>query len=193
MARRCLSELCFLSRYQQKPDWSCTRRSGNTWSMSEELLYTWIKNRPNSWRMILILRDLKLSIGGVLMTAFRSFLIRISTRSLIISIRQLQQLRHKPEGGAAGAGNEQVYDESDNSLLYGILTLILAVIALIIRCNSNLRKLADDKDGIPSSEPIAFYKNKAYIAMLSLVLFVIAGFFLVKGGIGMGREQRLYT
>ena len=44
-----------------------------------------------------------------------------------------------PAGGAAGAPSE------DNSLLFGILTLILAVIAFILlQVNSSLRKLADE-------------------------------------------------
>ena len=46
--------------------------------------------------------------------------------------------------GAAGGGSE-----SDNTLLYGILTLVLALVALILlQVNSNLRKLSDDKEGV---------------------------------------------
>jgi mono/diheme cytochrome c family protein len=87
------------------------------------------------------------------------------------------------EDGATGS-------ESDSSLLYGILTLILAVIALILlQVNSNLRKLADDKDGIPSAEPIPFYRNKTYITLLTLVLFVVAGYFLSQWAIGLGRQK----
>lgn len=82
-------------------------------------------------------------------------------------------------------------NESDSSLLYGVLTLILAVIALILlQVNSNLRKLADDKEGLPSSEPIPFYRNKSYITLLTLVLFVVAGYFLAQWGIGMGRNKK---
>ncbi len=81
-------------------------------------------------------------------------------------------------------------EETDSSLLYGILTLILAVIALILlQVNSNLRKLADDHEGIPTSEPIPFYRNKSYITLLTLVLFVVAGYFLSQWAIGMGRNK----
>ena len=73
-----------------------------------------------------------------------------------------------PEGPVGGAAKES----GDNSLLFGILTLVLAVVALILlQVNSNLRKLADDKDGIPASEPVPFYRNKAYIALVVIVLF----------------------
>lgn len=89
-----------------------------------------------------------------------------------------------PTGGTATQA------ESDNSLLYGVLTLILAVIALILlQVNSNLRKLSDEKEGIPTGEPVPFWRNKAYIGLLTVVLFVIAGYNLVQWGVGMGRQK----
>ena len=84
----------------------------------------------------------------------------------------------------------QVMDEKDNSILYGVLTLILAVVALImLQVNSNLKKLADDKDGLPSYEPIPFYRNKTYITILALVLVVIGAYYIVDGAIGLGRSK----
>ncbi|RZK46459.1 MAG: hypothetical protein EOO94_02705 [Pedobacter sp.] len=58
--------------------------------------------------------------------------------------------------------------------------------------------MADEKDGIGSNEPIPFYRNKTYITLLTLILFVVGGFFVVKGAIGLGRnikyqpEQPIY-
>ncbi|HEY6901729.1 MAG TPA: c-type cytochrome [Puia sp.] len=81
-------------------------------------------------------------------------------------------------------------NDSDNTLLYGILTLILAVIMFVLlQVNSSLKKLSDDKEGIPSSEPVPFYRNKAYIAGLILVVFVLFGYCVVQGAIGLGRQQ----
>jgi len=89
-----------------------------------------------------------------------------------------------------GGGDEGKGQESDNSLMYGILTLILAVIALVLlQVNSNLKKLADDREGVPSGEPIPFYRNKAYIAMMAVVLFVIGGYYVIQGAIGLGRQK----
>ena len=80
--------------------------------------------------------------------------------------------------------------ESDNSLLYGILTLILAVITLILlQVNSNLKKLSDDKEGVPAHEPVPFYRNKAYIATFAVVLFIIGGYYTIQGAIGLGRNK----
>jgi len=90
-------------------------------------------------------------------------------------------------GAAATAGAEA---ESDNSLLFGILTLVLAVVALILlQVNSNLKKLSDEKEGIAEGEPIPFWKNKSYIAMGVIALFMIGGYFTTRGAINLGRSK----
>ena len=79
-------------------------------------------------------------------------------------------------------------EESDNSLLFGILTLVLAVIALVLlQVNSNLKKLADVKEGILSAEPVPFWRNKAYIAIVVVVLFIAGGYMTTRGAISYGR------
>src|SRR5260221_4485160 len=91
-----------------------------------------------------------------------------------------------PDRESAGAKSA----ESDNTLLYGSLTLILAVIMFVLlQVNSSLKKLADDKEGIPAAEPVPFYRNKAYIAFVILILFVLGGYWVVEGAIGLGRQQ----
>jgi len=94
----------------------------------------------------------------------------------------------KPTGPTEGGGETK--PSEDNTLLYGILTLILAVIMLVLlQVNSSLKKLADDREGIPAHEPVPFYRNKVYIAMIVLVLFLLGGYWLVQGAIGLGRQQ----
>ena len=91
---------------------------------------------------------------------------------------------------AAGGGdpNAAKGEESDNSLLFGILTLVLAVIALVLlQVNSNLKKLADVKEGILSAEPVPFWRNKAYIAIVVVVLFIAGGYMTTRGAISYGR------
>jgi mono/diheme cytochrome c family protein len=84
----------------------------------------------------------------------------------------------KPEGDGQGA------------IIFGIVSLILAIIALILmQVNSNLKKLSDDKEGIMRPEPVAFYKNKFYIALGAVIFFVIGGYFIAKGAIGLGRQK----
>lgn len=86
--------------------------------------------------------------------------------------------------------NPNAVEDTDNSLLYGILTLILAVVALILlQVNSNLKKLSDEKNGIAQLEPIPFYRNKSYIATTAILLFIIGGYLTAKGAINLGRSK----
>jgi hypothetical protein len=78
----------------------------------------------------------------------------------------------------------------DSSLLFGILTLVLALIAFILlQVNSNLRKLSDEKEGVLRPEPVPVYKNKTYLMAGILLLFAVGGYYTINGAIGMGRMQ----
>ena len=105
----------------------------------------------------------------------------------------LDYIKTVPAAGAAGAANpaaDAKTSEGDNSLLFGVLTLILAVVALILlQVNSDLKKLADKHEGHDTAEPIPFWKNKSYIAMLTVILFVIGGYFVSKGAMALGRSK----
>lgn len=79
---------------------------------------------------------------------------------------------------------------TDNSLIFGILTLVLALIAFILlQVNSNLRKLSDEKEGVLRPEPVPAYKNKTYIMAGILLLFAVGGYYTINGAVGMGRMQ----
>ena len=156
---------------------------------SKELLYTWIRNYQKavatgddyakglvSWN------------ANANMPSFESFKDEqiASILDYIAKTPPPAAPGTSPDGAPEGGG----YGESDNTILYGVLTLILAVITLVLlQVNANLRKLTDDKEGIPAQEPIPFYRNKSYITLLTLLLFVIGGFYLVKGAIGLGRTK----
>ena len=89
------------------------------------------------------------------------------------------------DGGPGGQGNSEA-----DSLLYGILTLILAVVAFILlQINSNLRKLSDEKENVHRGEPVPFYRNKTYLMTGVLVLFGIGGYYTISGAMGLGRQK----
>lgn len=93
-----------------------------------------------------------------------------------------------PGGTTAVAGSTS--GESDNSLLYGLLTLILGVVALILlQVNSNLKKLSDEKQGLRTPNPVPFYRNKAYLLVAVIMLFLIGGYYTISGAIGLGRSK----
>lgn len=58
-----------------------------------------------------------------------------------------------------------------------------------MQINSNLNKLAADKEGVATPEPVPFYRNKAYIALGIVVLFIVGGYFTINGAIGLGRQK----
>jgi cytochrome c2 len=87
-----------------------------------------------------------------------------------------------------GGGDSET--SNSNAVIFGVISLILAIIALILmQVNSNLKKMSDDVEGIHRPEPVPFYRNKVYIAIVALVFFAIAGFYLSKAAIGLGRQQ----
>ena len=91
----------------------------------------------------------------------------------------------EPIPGPGGAG-----ESNDNTLLFGILTLILAIVSFVLlQVNSNLKRLTDQKEGIGGIEPVPFYRNKAYIAFITIILFLFGGYMTVTGAVNLGRSQ----
>ncbi len=88
---------------------------------------------------------------------------------------------------AAGAGEDS---GNRNAVIFGVISLIMAIVALILmQVNSNLKKLSDDKENIIRPEPVPFWRNKVYIALLAILFFVVGGYFVGKGAMGLGRQQ----
>ena len=94
----------------------------------------------------------------------------------------------KPQTPTGGTG-ETAAAANRNWIIFGIISLIMAIIALILmQVNSNLKKLSDDREGILRPEAVPFYKNKVYIALATLLVFILVGFYITKGAIGLGRQ-----
>ncbi len=86
--------------------------------------------------------------------------------------------------------NTEPEKSNSNAVIFGVISLILAIIALILmQVNSNLKKMSDDAEGIQRPEPVPVYKNKVYIAMTALLFFVVGGYYVTKGAIGLGRQK----
>lgn len=96
------------------------------------------------------------------------------------------------QGGGPKGPNPPEPPKSDNqnAIIFGVISLILAIIALILmHVNSNLKKMSDDAEGIHRPEPVPFYKNKVYIAMIAILFFIIGGYYVTRGAIGLGRQK----
>jgi cytochrome c551/c552 len=85
---------------------------------------------------------------------------------------------------------EEAPESDQNAVIFGVISLILAIIALILmQVNSNLKKMSDDVEGIHRPEPVPFYRNKVYIAMVAVILFIVGGYYVTKGAIGLQRQK----
>ncbi len=91
---------------------------------------------------------------------------------------------------APGPNGNTPKTDNNNAVIFGVISLILAIIALILmQVNSNLKKMSDDAEGIMRPDPVPFFKNKVYIAMVAILLFVVGGYYVTKGAIGFGRQK----
>jgi mono/diheme cytochrome c family protein len=148
-------------------------------------VYKWIANTTSMVNTDPYAKKLKDEAGGVVMTAFPDL-----PKADIDAILDWADKYQAPGANPANPNAPAGAPKSDNTVLYGILTLLLAVIALILlQVNSNLRKLTDEKEGEKSPQPVPFYRNKIYLLLFTIVLFVFAGYFLVEGAMGLGRQQ----
>jgi len=96
----------------------------------------------------------------------------------------------KPAVAATTTGTAQQDDSGRGGLIFGIISLIMAIIALILmQVNSNLKKLSDDAEGILRPDPVPFYKNKVYIALFSILLFIVGGYYTASALIDFGRQK----
>ena len=151
-------------------------------------IYEWVHNPAKFMASDPYTQGLKQKFAGAMMTPFDQF----SEKEIDAVVAYVEKTFKDgpPKTGGDTKAVDGTMGESDNSILYGVLTLILAVVALImLQVNSNLKKLSDDKEGVHAYEPIPFYRNKSYITLLTLILFVVGGYYIVKGAIGLGRSQ----
>ncbi len=153
-------------------------------------LYSWIRNSAAFLKTgDKYANDLYTKYNKVAMNQFPS-LTDEEIGAIITYINSVPAPGAAGAAGAAGDPNAAAAAESDNTLLFGILTLILAVVALILlQVNANLKKLADEREGHASVEPVPFWRNKSYIAMITVILFVVGGYLTSKGAMALGRSK----
>jgi mono/diheme cytochrome c family protein len=152
-------------------------------------LIKWVHNPGGFIPTTPYTQQLAAQFGGQVMPSFPQL-----SEAEINSI--FDYIKTAPAAGTGGSGPTQPIgagagQESGNGeLVFGIISIVLAVIALILmQVNSSLKKLSDDKERILRPEAVPFYRNKVYIALFALVFFVVGGFYVAKSAIGLGRQQ----
>lgn len=156
------------------------------WADHNELL-KWVNNPSAYMAGDAYTQGLKTKFGS-LMTAFGDITLK-DVDDVVAYIND--EVAKKAKGPVAAPGNTPAATDSSNqnAIIFGVISLVLAIIALILmQVNSNLKKMSDDVEGILRPEPVPFYRNKVYIAMAAIVFFIVGGFLVTKGAIGLGRQ-----
>jgi len=95
----------------------------------------------------------------------------------------------KPEGPTNENPGQPVQAE-DNTWLYAIITgALLLLVFILYRANRSLRSIATEKQGLPVVKEIPWYRNKAFIAIGVILIFILCGYWIVNGAVNMGRQQ----
>jgi len=157
------------------------------WGGDEQGIKAWIVN----WKKLVQSGHPKgPEVAGLTQSEMQIFEGQISPAELDAVYKYITEWK-KPEpqqtqqGGGGGGGSS-----GGGGLVFGIISLIMAIIAIILmQVNSNLKKLSDDAEGIHRPEPVPLYKNKVYIALFAIILFVVGGYYTASALIDFGRQK----
>lgn len=131
--------------------------------------------------------DIYNKFGKTQMTAFPQL-----SKDDIDAILKYVDNYEAPAAATAGPGGTETggQEPESNGWLYTVITLSLLLLAIILwRANVSLRRAANEKEGQPNEREIPLYRNKLVIALVAIVAFILAGYWLVNGAINEGRQQ----
>jgi len=151
---------------------------------SPDWIYDWIHNPSAMIAKDDYAKKLADKWKPIVMTPFASL-----TKAEIDAIMDYVDAYQPPTAKAGPGGGAAAEPAVDNSLIFGILTLILAIVAIVlIQINKSLRKFSDEKEGIVRGRHVPFYLNKTYLMIGALLLFMLGGYFVINAAIGLGRS-----
>ena len=94
-----------------------------------------------------------------------------------------------PADAAAGGAAAPKASEGQNNLIFGIITLILALVAVVlIFVNNSLTRVTREIENARPLPVLPVYRNKTYLAMAAILLFIVGGFFMTKALININRQ-----
>ncbi len=151
---------------------------------SKEWLYNWVHN---SAAVIAsgdkYANDLYNKWNKTAMTAFPN----LTTQEIDAIIKYVDE--YKAPGGPT-EGPKSSEPEKDNTWLYTIATLVLALLVFILaRVNKTLNKVANDKEGLETKKDVPLLRSKLFIAIAGILILSFAGYWIVNGSINMGRRE----
>lgn len=154
---------------------------------SKEWIYNWVHNSP---AVIAsgdkYANDLYAKWNKTSMTPFPN----LSKEEIDAVIVYVNSVKAPDAGGGAAQAEGDGKPAENNGWLYTIITLALLVLVIVLwRANSTLRRVATEKEGQPLEKEVPVYRNKAFIAIAIIIVFIAAGYWIVNGAVNMGRQQ----
>ncbi len=156
---------------------------------SKEWLYSWVKN---SAAVIAsgdqYANEIYNQYNKTQMTAFPN----LSNEEIDAIV---EYVNNAPVPGAnAGGDTPAATSTGSSSELFFYLTIFLAIILAVVTMalSRSTKRLAEEqarKTQTPMAESIPFYKNRAWIALIAVLLFVGVGYTFSNFLIGLGRQQ----
>ncbi len=152
---------------------------------SKEWLYAWVNNSAklrNSGDKYAV--DIYNTWGKTDMTGFPE----LSNEDIDAIVTYVNSV--EPKVAATPAAGAEPVETGSNTWMYSLITIVLLLLMVILwRVNSGLRRVAHEKEGIPVQKEIPFYRNKVFIAIGLVIVFIAAGYWMVNGALEMGRQQ----
>lgn len=151
---------------------------------SKEWLYKWIKNSASVIASgDKYANDLYAKWNKTAMTAFPS----LTNEEIDAIVTYVNIPKPEPKVSETPSGGKA--PESDNTLLYAILTIILLVVVVVLTSvNKVLSRSANAMEGVPSPKDVPFFRNKVVIAVMAIIVIVGFGVWLTKGS-ELGRQK----
>lgn len=151
---------------------------------SKEWLHKWVRNSASVIASgDKYANDLYNKWGKTAMTAFPN----LSDEEIDAIFAYTNSVPDKVEGPKL---SQEAGAKDENSWMYPLITIALLGLSIILwRVNQSLRRVVETKEGRKVAKSIPFYRNKAIIAIFAIVCFIASGFWIVNGGIEMGRQQ----
>lgn len=166
------------------------------WENDNERLYAWIRNS----QAFLATGDeyannLYQEYGGSVMTAFPN-LTDAEIANILAYINAVAGGGYPPKAGPGGGGEDTEVATTgggSNTLMYGILALILAILSIVLaRIVANLNHMQKVKAGMPAPPRQTLWQiitGSSVVAMLIFAFVIWGGYQTVNNAIDLGRTQ----
>jgi cytochrome c551/c552/uncharacterized integral membrane protein len=151
---------------------------------SREWIYNWVHNSASVIASgDKYANEIYTKWNKTAMTAFPN----LTTQEIDAIIKYVDDYKVPVSDTPKGGGGEP---EKDNTWLYTIATLVLALLVFILaRVNKTLNKVANDKEGLETKKEVPLFRSKLFIAISGILILSFAGYWIVNGSIQMGRQE----